>query len=75
MGELSLRRKDFAQAAINAQKSLELAEKFGDVKQYCISNRGLGMLELYKCNFNKSKEYIIEALEVAQEYEISARSR
>ena len=68
LASLSLRRFDWDRAEMYLEKAFELATEFGDVEGCCISNRGFGIVALFRKNFDKSEEYTKIALQAAHEY-------
>jgi len=71
LGNIALQKFDLNKAEMYARKTLELSLEFGDVENYCTANRLLSYNEKYKGNFDKSEEYIREALNTAIENDIS----
>ena len=70
LGEIALKKYDLDKVKMYAQKALEIASEFGDVSGYCIANRSLAYVELYRGNFNKTEEYTKAALETALKFDM-----
>jgi len=70
LADIAFQKFDWDKNDFYAHKSLELSLEFGDVEGYCISNRALSSSELHRNNINKSEEYLMSALEMANNYDL-----
>ena len=67
--EIALQKFDLDKVEEIDQKVVKYAEDIGDVNSYCVSNRGLSYVSMYRGDFNKSEAYLREVLETALEFE------
>jgi len=49
---------------------LKIALEYDNPEGFCVANRGLGYMEMYKGNFDKSEQYAKAALDTAINYDI-----
>jgi len=75
LADIALKKYDLNNTEMYARKCLEIAMEFGDVEGYCVSNLYLGYVEEYKENFDKSEEYVREALKTAEEKELPVEKK
>ena len=75
MGEIALKKYDLNNAETYSLKCLEIALEFGDVEGVCVSNLGLGYVEIYKGNFDESEEYVRKAMKTANENDLPTEKK
>jgi signal transduction histidine kinase/Tfp pilus assembly protein PilF len=68
-GTIAMQQHDWDKAEMYNRKSLAIAEEFDDVMSCCISNYGLGYIEMCRGNLNRSEDYVRKALSSALAYE------
>ena len=73
LGSLALRKFDRVKAETYLLKASEIALEFGDVEGFCISGRGIGLIEMYRGNFDNAEKYLMAALEAAVEHDFSVQ--
>jgi len=75
LGEVALQKYDLDKMEEYNRKAINIGLEFGDIEVFCNSTLRLGYVEKYRGNFNQSEKYAMEALSIANEYDMPVEKK